>query len=126
MRHFFKIIHLLLYSSNHVVINNNFCSPPYITLSKCVVLFMQVLCMFRLMYIRNRFSHCCHLLRWFRKYQYLANHARRMYVTPVRYCSGFVRDKRYCVDIVPYQVERFQRRRQLSHDADLVHLRNEE
>src|SRR2546428_11772025 len=45
---------------------------------------MRVLNMFRLI------SHCCHLLRWFRKYQYLANHVRHMYVTPVRYCSRFV------------------------------------
>jgi hypothetical protein len=46
-------------------------------------------------------SYCCHLLCWFRKYQYLANHVRRMYVTPVRYCSRFVSGKRYCVDMSP-------------------------
>ena len=38
-------------------------------------------------------SQYCHLLCWFWKYQYLASHVRHMYLTPVPYCSRFVRGK---------------------------------
>ena len=35
--------------------------------------------------LKEYISHCCHLLRWFRKYQYLANHAWHVIRGPVIY-----------------------------------------